>query len=159
MACRDVWNIWPSGLRSPQNPPASPSGFVVTGGPRAMYFTHHGKPWLKPIIWHSTGRTGRHEVACSRADRTHRCWTRLQYQPRQDRPYMWSISILPRSSCHEKTDELAFLTCSCTVHTHLRLRNDAYQRDSQWRYNNGKWRHSEQVTNHERDFKRRIWLQ
>ena len=49
MACRDVWNTWPSGLRSPQNPPASPSGFVVTGGPRAMYFTHHGKPWLKPI--------------------------------------------------------------------------------------------------------------
>ena len=50
MACRDVWNTWPSGLRSPQNPPASPSGFVVTGGPRAMYFTHHGKPWLKPIV-------------------------------------------------------------------------------------------------------------
>ena len=49
MACRDVWNTWPSGLRSPQKPPASPSGFVVTGGPRAMYFTHHGKPWLKPI--------------------------------------------------------------------------------------------------------------
>ena len=49
MACRDVWNTWPSGPRSPQNPPASPSGFVVTGGPRAMYFTHHGKPWLKPI--------------------------------------------------------------------------------------------------------------
>ena len=52
MACRDVWNTWPSGLRSPQNPPASPSGFVVTGGPRAMYFTHHGKPWLKPITKH-----------------------------------------------------------------------------------------------------------
>ena len=34
MACLDVWNTWPSGLRSPQNPPASPSGFVVTGGPR-----------------------------------------------------------------------------------------------------------------------------
>ena len=52
MACRDVWNTSPSGLRSPQNPPASPSGFVLTGGPRAMYFTHHGKPWLKPIITH-----------------------------------------------------------------------------------------------------------
>ena len=50
MACRGVWNTWPSGLRSPQNPPASPSGFVVTGVPRAMYFTHHGHPWLKPII-------------------------------------------------------------------------------------------------------------
>ena len=57
MACRDVWNTWPSGLRSPQNPPASPSGFVVTGGPRAMYFTHHGKPWLKPI---TTTRSGKH---------------------------------------------------------------------------------------------------
>ena len=32
-----------------KNPPASPSGFAVTEGPRAMYFTHHGKPWLKPI--------------------------------------------------------------------------------------------------------------
>ena len=50
MACRDGWNTWPSGLRSPQNPPASPSGFAVPGVPRAMYFTHHGKPWLKPTI-------------------------------------------------------------------------------------------------------------
>ena len=29
-------------------PCISPSGFVATGGPMAMYFTHHGKPWLKP---------------------------------------------------------------------------------------------------------------
>ena len=50
MACRDVWNTWHEGLRSPQNPTAKPKGFVATGGPRAMYFTHHGKPWLKPII-------------------------------------------------------------------------------------------------------------
>ena len=50
MACRDVWNTWHEGLRSPQNPTAKPEGFVATGGPRAMYFTHHGKPWLKPII-------------------------------------------------------------------------------------------------------------
>ena len=52
MACRDVWNTWPLGLQSPQNPPASPSGFVVPGVPRAMYFTHHGKPWLKPTTRH-----------------------------------------------------------------------------------------------------------
>ena len=57
MACRDVWNTWPSGLRSPQNPPASPSGFVVPGVPRAMYFTHHGKPWLKPTTKHSKAKT------------------------------------------------------------------------------------------------------
>ena len=67
MACRDVWNTWPSGLWSPQNLTAKPEAFVATGGPRAMYFTHqdkrrvlwwpeamyfthHGKPWLKPII-------------------------------------------------------------------------------------------------------------
>ena len=50
MAYRDVWNTWHEGLRSPQNPTAKPEGFVATGGPRAMYFTHHGKPWLKPII-------------------------------------------------------------------------------------------------------------
>ena len=50
MACRDVWNTWHEGLRSPQNLTAKPEGFVATGGPRAMYFTHHDKPWLKPII-------------------------------------------------------------------------------------------------------------
>ena len=50
MACRDVWNTWHEGLRSPQNLTAKPEGFVATRGPRAMYFTHHGKPWLKPII-------------------------------------------------------------------------------------------------------------
>ena len=50
MACLDVWNTLHEGLRSPQNPTAKPEGFVATGGPRAMYFTHHGKPWLKPII-------------------------------------------------------------------------------------------------------------
>ena len=50
MACRDVWNTWHEGLQAPQNPTAKPEGFVATGGPRAMYFTHHGKPWLKPII-------------------------------------------------------------------------------------------------------------
>ena len=50
MACRDVWNTWHEGLRSPQNPTAKPEDFVATGGPRAMYFTHHGKPLLKPII-------------------------------------------------------------------------------------------------------------
>ena len=26
------------------------------GGPRAMYFTHHGKPWLKPIIARPLGK-------------------------------------------------------------------------------------------------------
>ena len=50
MACRDLWNTWHEGLRSPQNPTAKPEGFVATGGLRAMYFTHNGKPWLKPII-------------------------------------------------------------------------------------------------------------
>ena len=50
MACRDVWNTWHEGRRSPQNPTAKPEGFVATGGPRAMYFTHHGKPWIRPVI-------------------------------------------------------------------------------------------------------------
>ena len=56
MACRDVWNTWHEGLRSPQNPTAKPEGFVATGGPRAMYFTHHGKPWFKPIIARPLGK-------------------------------------------------------------------------------------------------------
>ena len=45
MACRDVWNTCHEDLQSP-----SPEGFVAIGSPRAVYFTHHGKPWLKPII-------------------------------------------------------------------------------------------------------------
>ena len=57
MASRDVWNTWHEGLRSPQNPTAKPEGFVATGSPRAMYFTHHGKPWLKPIIARPLGKT------------------------------------------------------------------------------------------------------
>ena len=32
MACHDVWNTWPKGLRSPQNPTVKPEGFVATGG-------------------------------------------------------------------------------------------------------------------------------
>ena len=57
MACRDVWNTWHEGLRSPQNPTAKPEGFVATGGPRAMYFTHHGKPWLKTYYSTSIRKT------------------------------------------------------------------------------------------------------
>ena len=44
------------GPRSPQNPTATPEGFVATGGPRAMYFTHHGKPWLKHNIARPLGK-------------------------------------------------------------------------------------------------------
>ena len=51
-----IVTICKGGLRSPQNPPASPSGFVVPGVPRAMYFTNHGKPWLKPTTMRHLSR-------------------------------------------------------------------------------------------------------
>ena len=37
-----------------RGPPVTtkPDGEAVTGGPRVMYFTHHGKSWLKPITAH-----------------------------------------------------------------------------------------------------------
>ena len=38
MACRDVWNTWPSSLWSPQNPPDSPSGFCGARSPSCHVF-------------------------------------------------------------------------------------------------------------------------
>ena len=58
MACRDVWNTWHEGPRSPQTPTAKQEGFVATGGTRAMYLTHHGKLWLKHIIVRPLGKYG-----------------------------------------------------------------------------------------------------
>ena len=150
MACRDVWNTWPSGLRSPQNPPASPSGFVVPGVPCAMYFTHHGKPWLKPTIRHSTSCAGRRAAACGRAGRHNVCFAGFQYQPLQCRPYKWSISILPRSQFYKKQGKLAFSTSCTAVRPHRCLRNDAGTASD---VTIGMWRHNQQATNHERNGK------
>ena len=54
----------------------------------------------------------------------------LQYQPRQRRPYKWSISILPRSQFYKNQGKLAFSTSCPAVRPHWRLRNDAWRRDS-----------------------------
>ena len=48
-------------------------------------------------IRHSTSCAGRRAAACGRAGRHNERCAGLQYQPRQRRPYKWSISTLPRS--------------------------------------------------------------
>ena len=56
-------------------------------------------------IWHSTSCAGRCAAACGRAGRNE-CCAGLQYQPRQRRPYKWSISILPWSQFYKKQGKL-----------------------------------------------------
>ena len=81
-------------------------------------------------IRHSTSCAGRCAAACGRAVRHNECCAGLQYQPRQRRPYKWSMSILPRSQFYKKQGKLAFSTSCTTVRPHRRLRNDAWRRDS-----------------------------
>ena len=86
--------------------------------------------WSIPIIRNSTSCAGRRAAACGRAGRHNECCSGLQYQPRQRRPYKWSISILPRSQFYKKQGKLAFSTSCTAVRPHRRLRNDAWWRDS-----------------------------
>ena len=65
----------------------------------------------------------------SRAGQHNECCAGLQYQPRQRRPYKWSISILPRSQFNKKHGKLAFSTFCTAIRPHRRLRNDAWRRD------------------------------
>ena len=65
-----------------------------------------------------------------RASRHNECCAGLQYQPRQRRPYKWSISILPQSQFYKKQGKLAFSTSCTALRPHRRLRNDAWRRDS-----------------------------
>ena len=81
-------------------------------------------------IRHNTSCAGRRAAACGRAGRNNPCWAGLQYQPRQRRPYKWSIYILPRSQFYKKQGKLAFSTSCTAVRRHRRLRNDAWRRDS-----------------------------
>ena len=81
-------------------------------------------------IRHSTSCAGRRADACGRVGRHNECCVGLQYQPRQRRPYKWSISILPRSQLYKKQGNLAFSTSCTAVRLHRRLRNDAWRRNS-----------------------------
>ena len=90
----------------------------------------------------SRGRAGRHNECCSG----------LQYQPRQRRPYKWSISILPRSQFTKSKGNLRFrrlvplfVSIGVCVTTH----DDGTASD----VTIGMWRHNQQVTNHERNGK------
>ena len=59
-------------------------------------------------IRNSTSCAGRRAAACGRAGRHNECCSGLQYQPRQHRPYKWSISILPRSQFTKSKRNLRF---------------------------------------------------
>ena len=59
-------------------------------------------------IRNSTSCAGRRAAACGRAGRHNECCSGLQYQPRQHRPYKWSISILPRSQFTKSKGNLRF---------------------------------------------------
>ena len=90
----------------------------------------------------SRGRAGRHNECCSG----------LQYQPRQRRPYKWSISILPRSQFTKIKGNLRFrrlvplfVPIGVCVTTH----DDGTASD----VTIGMWRHNQQVTNQERNGK------
>ena len=65
---------------------------------------------------------------CNQAQ--HECCAGLQYQPRQRRPYKWSISILPRSQFYKKQGKLAFSTSCTPVRPHQHLRNYVWRWDS-----------------------------
>ena len=90
----------------------------------------------------SRGRAGRHNECCSG----------LQYQPRQRRPYKWSISILPRSQFTKSKGNLRFrrlvplfVPIGVCVTTH----DDGTASD----VTISLWRHNQQATNHERNGK------
>ena len=59
-------------------------------------------------IRNSTSCAGRRAAACGRAGRHNECCSGLHYQPRQRRPYKWSISILPRSQFTKSKGNLRF---------------------------------------------------
>ena len=103
-------------------------------------------------IRNSTSCAGRRAAACGRAGRHNECCSGLQYQPRQRRPYKWSISILPRSQFTKSKGNLRFrrlvplfVPIGVCVTTH----DDGTASD----VTIGMWRHNQQVTNHERNGK------
>ena len=103
-------------------------------------------------IRNSTSCAGRRAAACGRAGRHNECCSGLQYQPRQRRPYKWSISILPRSQFTKSKGNLRFrrlvplfVPIDVCVTTH----DDGTASD----VTIGMWRHNQQVTNHERNGK------
>ena len=103
-------------------------------------------------IRNSTSCAGRRAAACGRAGRHNECCSGLQYQPRQRRPYKWSISILPWSQFTKSKGNLRFrhlvplfVPIGVCVTTH----DDGTASD----VTIGMWRHNQQVTNHERNSK------
>ena len=103
-------------------------------------------------IRNSTSCAGRRAAACGRAGRHNECCSGLQYQPRQRRPYKWSISILPRSQFTKSKGNLRFrrlvplfVPIGVCVTTH----GDGTAGD----VTIGMRRHNQQATNHERNDK------
>ena len=102
-------------------------------------------------IRNSTSCAGLRAAACGPAGRHNECCSGLQYQPRQRRPYKWSISILPRSQLTKSKGNLRFrllvplsVPIGVCVTTHDGTASEVII---------GMWRHNQQVTNHERNGK------
>ena len=90
----------------------------------------------------SRGRAGRHNECCSG----------LQYQPRQCRPYKWSISILPRSQFTKSKGNLRF-QCLVPLFVPIGVCVTTHDDRTASDVTIGMWRHNQQVTNHERNGK------
>ena len=93
-----------------------------------------------------------HELCRPSRGRHNECCSGLQYQPRQRRPYKWSISILPRSQFTKNKGNLRFrrlvplfVPIGVCVTTH----GDGTAGD----VTIGMWRHNQQATNHKRNGK------
>ena len=81
-----------SGLRSSQNPSASPPGCVVTRGPGAIYFTHHINPMIEIYIQSPGYLT--HD--------TYVCHTRWHYQLKVCR---WLLQSLPLPTTRQESGQ------------------------------------------------------
>ena len=103
-------------------------------------------------IRNSTSCAGRRAAACGRAGRHNECCSGLQYQPRQRRPYKWSISILPRSQFTKSKGNLRFrrlVPLFAPIGVCVTTHDDGTASD----VTIGMWRHNQRVTNHERNGK------
>ena len=102
-------------------------------------------------IRNSTSCAGRCAAACGRAGRHNECCSGLQYQPRQRRPYKWSISILPRSQFTKSKGNLRF-RCLVPLFVPIGVCVTTHDDGTASDVTIGMWRHNQQVTNHERSF-------
>ena len=130
---RAFWDTLISLFWSPQNKYGFPSKHLTSLVTEYLLVLRGSVYHRGGSIYHYSILTGGslyHGGQNTISHRHNECCAGLQYQPRQRRPYKWSISILPRSQFYKKQGKLAFSTSCTAVRPHRRLRNDAWRRDS-----------------------------